>query len=101
MPLIYFISLFPIIRDVNDIDLFTGGLSEKPVPGGLVGPTFACLLGKQFEALKKGDRFWFEEDNDFVKFTPGEYRSKLISVCHTFSQRYSPGTNTCSSVNDT
>ncbi|XP_071090814.1 salivary peroxidase/catechol oxidase-like [Haliotis cracherodii] len=58
--------------DVKDIDLFTGGLSEKPVPGGLVGPTFACLLGKQFEALKKGDRFWFEEDNDFVKFTPAQ-----------------------------
>ncbi|XP_046572567.1 myeloperoxidase-like isoform X1 [Haliotis rubra] len=65
-------QLATVYADVNDIDLFTGGLSEMPVAGGLVGPTFACLLGKQFEALKKGDRFWHEEDNDFVKFTPAQ-----------------------------
>ena len=40
------------------VDLYVGGLLETPVQNGEVGPTFACLLGKQFEALKKGDRFW-------------------------------------------
>ncbi|XP_071089131.1 salivary peroxidase/catechol oxidase-like [Haliotis cracherodii] len=54
---------------IDDIDLFPGALSEKPVPGGMVGPTFTCLLAKQFQALKEGDRFWFEEDNANVKFT--------------------------------
>ncbi|XP_046568358.1 thyroid peroxidase-like [Haliotis rubra] len=54
---------------VDDIDLFPGALSETPVAGGLLGPTFTCLLGKQFQALKKGDRFWFEENNANVKFT--------------------------------
>ncbi|XP_060086064.1 myeloperoxidase-like [Ylistrum balloti] len=46
--------------DVNDIDLFAGLLSETPVSDGHVGPTLACLLGKQFQALKRGDRYWYE-----------------------------------------
>ncbi|XP_046571262.1 myeloperoxidase-like [Haliotis rubra] len=61
-----------VYKHIHDIDLFPGALSETPVPGGLLGPTFTCLLGKQFQALKKGDRFWFEENNAYVKFTPNQ-----------------------------
>ena len=43
----------------NDIELFTGGLAESPVFGGAVGPTFGCILGAQFKAVKDGDRFFF------------------------------------------
>ncbi|XP_067664572.1 chorion peroxidase-like [Haliotis asinina] len=56
--------------DVNDIDLWSGGVSEEPIEGGILGPTFTCLLGKQFQAFKKGDRFWFEGNNEYVKFSP-------------------------------
>ena len=39
---------------VDDIDLFTGGLAEVPTKGAVVGPTFACLLGRQMYYYKAG-----------------------------------------------
>ena len=58
-----------LYEDVDDIDLFTGGMAEKPVVGGIVGPTFACIIGQQFLNLRKGDRFWYENGNHPGAFT--------------------------------
>ncbi|XP_063866938.1 heme peroxidase 2-like [Scylla paramamosain] len=54
---------------VDDIDLFTGGLIETPLHGGLVGPTFGCTLGIQFRNLRCCDRFWYENADPLVRFT--------------------------------
>ncbi|CAG7831042.1 unnamed protein product [Allacma fusca] len=51
-----------VYRNVSDVDLYTGMLSEKKVPGAMVGPTLACLLADQFVRLRKGDRFWYESN---------------------------------------
>ncbi|XP_033741727.1 chorion peroxidase-like [Pecten maximus] len=56
-----------VYDSVFDIDLFTGGVSEKNTPGGNIGRTFACLIGMQFQALKQGDRFFYESKTN-VKF---------------------------------
>lgn len=55
-------TLKNVYKSVDDVDLFTGGLAEKPNRGALVGPTFGCLIGRQFHYLRRGDRYWYEND---------------------------------------
>ena len=45
-----------VYTHVDDIDAFTGAISEIPLSDGLVGPTVACILGQQFRNLMIGDR---------------------------------------------
>lgn len=49
--------------------MYTGGLAERPLNGAVVGPTFACLLAKQFQNLRRADRFWYENDIPPSQFT--------------------------------
>lgn len=61
-----------VYTSVHDIDLYPGGIMEYPRPGGLVGPTFSCIIADQFRRFKLGDRFWYERYNKHEKigFTP-------------------------------
>ena len=62
-------TLSEIYTSVNDIDLYVGGLAETTVTGGQVGPLFAHMIASQFEVLKKGDRFYFENGGAETIFT--------------------------------
>ena len=44
---------------------------EIPIAGGQVGPTFACIIGEQFQDIKAGDRFWYERNDYCSGFTKG------------------------------
>ncbi|XP_078665745.1 myeloperoxidase-like isoform X2 [Branchiostoma floridae x Branchiostoma belcheri] len=73
------IRLEDVYSHVDDIDVFVGGLAEESVPGGVVGPTFACLMGLQFQDLRKGDRFWFENPGQFTAAQLTEIRKTSLA----------------------
>ncbi|QDT98645.1 peroxidase [Gimesia aquarii] len=45
---------------VDNIDLWVGGLAEDHLPGSSMGETFTTIIIDQFERLRDGDRFWYE-----------------------------------------
>ncbi|RUS84196.1 hypothetical protein EGW08_008036 [Elysia chlorotica] len=70
---------------IDDVDLFTGGISERPLAGAMVGPTFACILSRQFKNLKFGDRFWYESSDRTIGFTDNQLREiKGLSMAKIF-----------------
>lgn len=46
--------------DIHNIDMWVGGISEDPVNGGHLGELFFNIIKTQFEALRDGDRYWYE-----------------------------------------
>ncbi|CAD6192299.1 unnamed protein product [Caenorhabditis auriculariae] len=65
-------ALGSVYESPEDVDLFTGIISEKNVVGGIVGPTAACIISEQFRILKQCDRFFYESNVEHVKFTPSQ-----------------------------
>lgn len=51
----------------GNVDLFAGSVLEQKLPTSLVGPTFNCLLAKQFKRSRDGDRFYYENSGQFTK----------------------------------
>ena len=58
----------------DDVDLFVGGVLERPLTDGALGPTFACMVAKQFRKLRVGDRFWYERFDPTVGFTAAQLK---------------------------
>lgn len=63
---------------VDNVGLWTGGLSENHVAGAMIGETFQMIIAMQFEALRDGDRFWFENQG-FDARTLQEIKSTTLA----------------------
>lgn len=64
-------NLFFNFRQPNSADLLVGGLLEKPLRGSIFGPTFTCILARQFGNIRDSDRFWYENDLPPTSFNKG------------------------------
>lgn len=49
-------KLLDLYGTPSNIDIWIGGIAEPLVERGRVGSLLACLLGKQFQQIRDGDR---------------------------------------------
>ena len=64
--------------DINKVELWIGGLAENHLPGAMVGQTFDVIVARQFQALRDGDRFWYQNQG-FDKATMREIEATTLS----------------------
>ncbi|XP_073248167.1 uncharacterized protein [Porites lutea] len=49
-----------LYQDINNVDLWVGGLAEDHEDGSELGPTFRTIMMLNFLRIRDGDRFWYE-----------------------------------------
>lgn len=65
---------------IDDVDLFIGGLAEPGVNGGPLGDTFAKIVADQFDALRTGDRFYWQNQEFSASMTNLVQGTKLSDI---------------------
>ncbi|XP_013922324.1 PREDICTED: myeloperoxidase [Thamnophis sirtalis] len=55
-----------VYKTPRNIDLWIGGVAEPFIRNARVGPLLACIFRKQFQNLRDGDRFWWENPGVFT-----------------------------------
>lgn len=70
IPLEMLKKLRKIYTSPNDVDLIIGGMLERPVEDGLLGPTFSCLISEQFARTRRTDRYFYDSAFQPQPFTP-------------------------------
>ena len=65
---------------VNCIDLWVGGLSEKPKGKSMLGPTLHYIIKEQFLRIRDGDSYWYERqlDKALIKYINRTRLSDII-----------------------
>lgn len=81
-------ALKKLYKEVDDIDLLAGIISEKSMQGIYVGPTLFCIILKQLEIFRYSDRFWYERGDQIHSFSMGMLQLICI-ITVFFYKRYS------------
>ncbi len=73
-------KLEALYGDISNLDLWVGGLIEAPYKDGIVGETFHVIIANQFERLRDGDSFWYEDrlDEDIINIIKDTSLSDII-----------------------
>ncbi|KAK4882891.1 hypothetical protein RN001_006210 [Aquatica leii] len=69
-------KLKTVYASVDDIDLWVGGLLEPKYGGSVLGLTFRDIVAEQFSRLKKGDKYFFEND---PTINPGSFTPEQLT----------------------
>jgi len=82
-----------VYKNVQDIDAWSGSISEIVPESGILGPTSTCIISKQFKELRIGDRFFYDNDDPITRFTPNqlnEIRKSSFArfMCYTTNLKF-------------
>lgn len=85
MPLPVINGFKRLYKSPNDIDIFAAGMAEHHSGRKMLGPTFQCILRKQFERLRDGDRFFYDARGVFTTAQRAQIRRMTFSevLCNT------------------
>ena len=72
-----------VVKGVDRVDLWVGGLAESHVNGGMVGSTFWIVMHEQFDRLQEADRFYYvdrlEAFDFYESFIDGQEFSDIVA----------------------
>jgi hypothetical protein len=99
LPLVSFsqITSDPVLRqkletiyqgDINNIDVWVGGLAENHLPGTSLGPLFTEILVNQFTRLRDGDRLFYRANASGL-YTNGALSPQIQSLVNLDAVRLS------------
>ncbi|XP_057290801.1 lactoperoxidase-like [Hydractinia symbiolongicarpus] len=74
-----------VYSNVDEIEMYPAGLSELyNTATDIIGPTFKCIIKKQFESLRSGDRHFYASPGVFTKeqFTSISKTNMKQVLCH-------------------
>ena len=70
-----------LYKSPYDIDLFAAGIAESHGRYQVVGPTFKCIISRQFYNLQHGDRFYYRAKGMFTRSQRlAIYRTRMSTI---------------------
>lgn len=72
------LALSGLYQSVDNIDPWVGMLAEDHMPGAIFGELVMRIMKTQFQLLRDGDRFYFENDPAFTNEELDEIRSTQL-----------------------